>query len=56
MLPKRATWEDEREYEIDRVTDIRQTAVMHADGKRIDIQLSFEENSVIISLSEAPIR
>ncbi len=33
MLPRRITWEDGREYEIDRVTDIRQAAAMRAGGQ-----------------------
>ena len=33
MLPRRIIWEDGREYEIDRVTDIRQAAAMRAGGQ-----------------------
>ena len=33
MLPRKITWEDGREYEIDRVTDIRQAAAMRAGGQ-----------------------
>ena len=33
MLPRQITWEDGREYEIDRVTDIRQAAAMRAGGQ-----------------------
>ena len=33
MLPRIITWEDGREYEIDRVTDIRQAAAMRAGGQ-----------------------
>ena len=33
MLPRRIVWEDGREYEIDRVTDIRQAAAMRAGGQ-----------------------
>lgn len=33
MLPRRITWEDGREYEIDRVVDIRQAAAMRAGGQ-----------------------
>ena len=32
MLPRRITWEDGTNYEIDRVTDIRQAAAMRAGG------------------------
>ncbi len=33
MLPRKITWEDGREYGIDRVTDIRQAAAMRAGGQ-----------------------
>ena len=33
MLPRKITWEDGREYEIDRVVDIRQAAAMKAGGQ-----------------------
>ena len=33
MLPRKITWEDGREYEIDRVSDIRQAAAMKAGGQ-----------------------
>ncbi len=33
MLPRKITWEDGREYEIDRVVDIRQAAAMRAGGQ-----------------------
>lgn len=33
MLPLKITWEDGREYEIDKVTDIRQAAAMRAGGQ-----------------------
>ena len=33
MLPRRITWEDGTNYEIDRVTDIRQAAAMRAGGQ-----------------------
>ena len=33
MLPRKIIWEDGREYEIDRVTDIRQAAAMRAGGQ-----------------------
>ena len=33
MLPRKITWEDGREYEIDRVSDIRQAAAMRAGGQ-----------------------
>ena len=33
MLPRGIIWEDGREYEIDRVTDIRQAAAMRAGGQ-----------------------
>ena len=33
MLPRSITWEDGREYEIDKVTDIRQAAAMRAGGQ-----------------------
>ena len=33
MLPRKITWEDGREYEIDRVTEIRQAAAMRAGGQ-----------------------
>ena len=33
MLPRRIVWEDGREYEIDRVTDIRQASAMRAGGQ-----------------------
>ncbi len=33
MLPRQITWEDGREYEIDKVTDIRQAAAMRAGGQ-----------------------
>ena len=33
MLPRKITWEDGSEYEIDRVTDIRQAAAMRAGGQ-----------------------
>lgn len=33
MLPRIITWEDGREYEIDRVSDIRQAAAMRAGGQ-----------------------
>ena len=33
MLPREITWEDGRKYEIDRVTDIRQSAAMKAGGQ-----------------------
>lgn len=33
MLPRMITWEDGRQYAIDRVTDIRQAAAMKADGQ-----------------------
>ena len=33
MLPKMITWEDGTNYEIDRVTDIRQAAAMRAGGQ-----------------------
>ena len=33
MLPRKITWEDGTEYEIDRVTDIRQAAAMRAGGQ-----------------------
>lgn len=32
MLPREITWEDGRNYEIDRVIDIRQAAAMKAGG------------------------
>ena len=32
-LPRGIIWEDGREYEIDRVTDIRQAAAMRAGGQ-----------------------
>ena len=33
MLPRKIIWEDGREYEIDRVADIRQAAAMRAGGQ-----------------------
>ena len=33
MLPRKITWEDGHEYEIDKVTDIRQAAAMRAGGQ-----------------------
>ncbi len=33
MLPRKITWEDGREYEIDRVSDIRHAAAMRAGGQ-----------------------
>ncbi len=33
MLPRKITWEDGREYIIDRVVDIRQAAAMRAGGQ-----------------------
>ena len=33
MLPRKITWEDGREYDIDRVSDIRQAAAMRAGGQ-----------------------
>ena len=33
MLPRKIIWEDGREYEIDRVVDIRQAAAMRAGGQ-----------------------
>lgn len=33
MLPRMITWEDGTNYEIDRVTDIRQAAAMRAGGQ-----------------------
>lgn len=33
MLPRKIIWEDGREYEIDRVTDIRQAAAMRSGGQ-----------------------
>ena len=33
MFPRKITWEDGTEYEIDRVTDIRQAAAMRAGGQ-----------------------
>lgn len=33
MLPRSITWEDGHEYEIDKVTDIRQAAAMRAGGQ-----------------------
>ena len=33
MLPRKITWEDGREYEIDRVSDIRQAAAAKAGGQ-----------------------
>ena len=33
MLPRMITWEDGRQYAIDRVTDIRQAAAMKAGGQ-----------------------
>lgn len=33
MLPRKITWEDGREYEIDKVTDIRQAAAMRSGGQ-----------------------
>ena len=33
MLPRTIVWEDGHEYEIDKVTDIRQAAAMRAGGQ-----------------------
>ena len=33
MLPRSIIWEDGHEYEIDKVTDIRQAAAMRAGGQ-----------------------
>ena len=33
MIPKEITWEDGSKYEIDRITDIRQSAAMKAGGQ-----------------------
>ena len=33
LVPTRITWEDGREFEIDRVTDIRQAAATKAGGQ-----------------------
>ena len=33
MLPRIITWEDGEEFEIDRITDIRQAAAMKAGGQ-----------------------
>ena len=33
MLPRTITWEDGRQYDIDKVTDIRQAAAMRAGGQ-----------------------
>lgn len=33
MIPREITWEDGEKFEIDRVTDIRQAAVMKAGGQ-----------------------
>lgn len=33
MLPRKITWEDGREYEIDRVSNIRQMSAMRAGGQ-----------------------
>ena len=33
MLPRKITWEDGREYEIDRISDIRQAAAAKAGGQ-----------------------
>ena len=33
LIPTSITWEDGREFEIDRVTDIRQAAAMKAGGQ-----------------------
>lgn len=33
MLPREITWEDGEKFEIDRITDIRQTAAMKAGGQ-----------------------
>ncbi len=33
MLPRTIIWEDGHEYEIDKVTDIRQAAAMRAGGQ-----------------------
>ena len=32
MLPRKITWEDGHEYEIDKVTEIRQAAALRAGG------------------------
>lgn len=33
MLPRKITWEDGHEYEIDRILDLRQAAAMRAGGQ-----------------------
>ena len=33
LIPTSITWEDGREFEIDRVTDVRQAAAMKAGGQ-----------------------
>ena len=42
LVPTSITWEDGREFEIDRVTDIRQAAAMKAGGQgdRYTIQIN----------------
>lgn len=42
LIPTSITWEDGREFEIDRVTDIRQAAAMKAGGQgdRYTIQIN----------------
>lgn len=42
LIPTSITWEDGREFEIDRVTDIRQAAAMKAGGQgdRYTVQIN----------------
>lgn len=53
MLPRKIIWEDGREYEIDRVVDIRQAAAMRAGGQgdRYTIKIDGKQSYLLFERS-----
>ena len=53
MIPRKITWEDGQEYEIDRVVDIRQAAAMRAGGQgdRYTIKISGKQSYLFFERS-----
>ena len=53
MLPRTIIWEDGHEYEIDKVTDIRQAAAMRAGGQgdRYTIQVEGRQSYLFFERS-----
>ena len=54
MLPRIITWEDGHEYEIDKITDIRQAAAMRAGGQGDRYTISVQGKQSYLFFERSP--